>query len=82
LTGHTIEECKSKYCILLKSSNGESDVKCYLLMRHGLGGNMPFRKGQKNDHEMEIHTHIKMPNIKMLLHISNIKAFLPSAEPI
>jgi hypothetical protein len=82
LTGHTIEECKSKYCILLKSSNGDSDVKCCLLMRHGLGGNMPFRNGQKRDQKMEIHAHMKIPNTKMLLCISNIKAFLPSAEPL
>jgi hypothetical protein len=83
LTGLTVRECKSKYCILLKrSSNGESDVKCCLLKRHGLGGNMSFRKGQQSDQEMEIHAHMKTPNTKMLLHISNIKAFLPSAEPI
>jgi len=44
--------------------------------------NMKFRKGQQSDHEMEIHAHMKTPNIKMLPHISNIKAFLPSAEPI
>jgi hypothetical protein len=37
LKGHTTEECKSKYCILLKrSSNGERNVKCCLLMRYGL----------------------------------------------
>jgi hypothetical protein len=44
--------------------------------------NMKFRKGQQSDHEMEIHAHMKTPNTKMLLCISNIKAFLPFAEPI
>jgi len=77
LTGHTTEECKSKYYILLKSSNGESDVKCCLLMRHGLGSNMPFGKGQKSDHEMEIHAHMKTPNTKMLLHVSILKLSFP-----
>jgi len=43
--------------------------------------NMKFI-GQHSDHEMEIHIHMKTPNTKMLLRISNIKAFLPSAEPI
>jgi len=41
---------------------------------------MSFRKGQQSDQEMEIHAHMKTPNTKMLLRISNIKAFLPSAE--
>lgn len=45
-------------------------------------GNMTFREGQQGDHEMEICTHMKMPNTKMLLPNSNNKAFLPSAQPI
>jgi hypothetical protein len=43
---------------------------------------MAIRRCQQSDNDMEIQAHMKMTNTKMLQHISNIKAFLLSAEPI